>query len=144
MDEIRAAALAFACQQAVLRFFVALDASDYETVAAAMAPEGVWHRQGKALRGPAEVRAALAERPAGRATAHLVQNLVVDLADERNAAARYMSLVYRHDAGAEAPPDGPAPLGAPLSIAAYADRLRRGERGAWLVVERRSRRVFGS
>jgi len=30
-----------------------------------------------------------------------------------------------------------------LSIAAYADRLRRDEGGAWLVVERRSRRVFG-
>ena len=45
---------------------------------------------------------------------------------------------------AGAPPEGPAPLGAPLSIAAYADRLRRDEGGAWLVVERRSRRVFGS
>lgn len=96
------------------------------------------------MRGPAEVRAALAERPAGRVTAHLVQNLVVDLADERNATARYMSLVYRHDAEAGAPPGGPAPLGAPLSVAAYADRLRRDEGGAWLVVERRSRRVFGS
>jgi hypothetical protein len=143
VDEIRAAALTLACQQAVLRFYAALDASDYAAVAAAVAPEGVWHRQGKALRGPAEVRAALAERPAGRVTAHLVQNLVVDLADERNATARYMSLVYRHDAGTGAPPEGPAPLGAPLSIAAYADRLRREEGGAWLVVERRSRRVFG-
>jgi SnoaL-like domain len=147
VDEIGAAALTLACQQAVLRFYAALDASDYAAVAAAVAPEGVWHRQGRALRGPAEVRAALAERPAGRVTAHLVQNLVVDLADERNATARYMSLVYRHDAGAGAgagaPPEGPAPLGAPLSIAAYADRLRREEAGAWLVVERRSRRVFG-
>ncbi len=143
MDEIRAAALTLACQQAVLRFYAALDASDYAAVAAAVAPEGVWHRQGRALRGPAEVRAALAERPAGRVTAHLVQNLVVDLADERNATARYMSLVYRHDAGAGAPPEGPAPLGAPLSIAAYADRQRRQDGGAWLAVERRSRRVFG-
>jgi hypothetical protein len=144
MDEIRAAALTLACQQAVLRFYAALDASDYGAVAAAVAPEGVWHRQGRALRGPAEVLAALAERPAGRVTAHLVQNLVVDLADERNATARYMSLVYRHDAGAGAASEGPAPLGAPLSIAAYSDRLRRDEGGAWLVVERRSRRAFGS
>ena len=144
MDETRVAALTLACQQAVLRLYAALDASDYAAVAAAIAPEGVWHRQGRALRGPAEVRAALAERPAGRVTAHLVQNLVVDLADERNATARYMSLVYRHDAEAGAPQDGPAPLGAPLSVAAYADRLRREEGGAWLVVERRSRRVFGS
>lgn len=143
MDETRAAALTLACQQAVLRLYAALDASDYAAVTAAIAPEGVWHRQGRALRGPTEVRAALAERPAGRVTAHLV-NLVLDLADERSATARYMSLVYRYDAGPGAPPGGPAPLGGPLSIAAYADRLRCDEGGgAWLVVERHSRRVFG-
>lgn len=141
MDELRRTALIIGCQQAVHRFFAGLDASDYDAVAAGMAPDGVWHRQGKALRGPEQVRAALAERPAGRVTAHLVQNLVVDLEDERSATVRYLSLVYRHDGGTEG--GGPAPLGQPLSIAAYSDRMRRdGDR--WLVVERRSRRVFGA
>jgi ketosteroid isomerase-like protein len=141
MDELRRAALILGCQQSVHRFYAALDASDYEAVAACMAPDGVWHRQGKALTGPDQVRTALADRPAGRVTAHLVQNLVIDLEDERSATARYFSLVYRHDGGGGE--SGPAPLGQPLSISAYADRMRRdGDR--WLVVERRSRRVFGA
>jgi ketosteroid isomerase-like protein len=142
VDEIRKAALITLCAQAIARFWAALDASDHETVARSMAPEGVWHRQGKALRGPEGVRAALAERPAGRVTAHMVQNLVVELADENTATARYFSLVYRHDA--DRAPEGPVPLGDALSIAAVSDRLRRGADGAWLVVERRSRPVFSA
>ena len=140
MDELRAAALILGAQQAVLRFYAALDRSDYEGVASGMAPDGVWHRQGKALQGPDAVRAALQERPAGRVTAHLVQNLVIELEGEDEASARYLTLVYRHDGAADA--EGPAPLGTPLSIAAGTDRLRRQD-GAWLVVERRSRRLFG-
>jgi ketosteroid isomerase-like protein len=141
MDELRHAALVLGCQQAVHRFYAALDASDAEGVAACMAHDGVWHRQGKALAGPAEVRSALADRPAGRVTAHMVQNLVIDLQDEGHAVARYLSLVYRHDASG--PPQLPVPLGQPLSISSYADRMRRDD-GQWLVVERRSRRVFGA
>ncbi|MCW8084177.1 nuclear transport factor 2 family protein [Sabulicella glaciei] len=140
MDELRRAALLIGCQQAVHRFYAALDASDYAGVAASMAPEGSWHRQGKMLTGPDEVRAALAERPAGRVTAHLVQNLVVDLADERSATLRYMTLVYRHDGEGGT---GPAPLSQPLSISAHVDRLRR-EGDRWLAVERRSRRIFAA
>jgi ketosteroid isomerase-like protein len=141
MDEIRRAALVTQCAQAVMRFYAALDAGDFAAVAAGMAPDGVWHRQGKALLGPPGVAAALAERPAGRATAHLVQNLVIDLEGEDGATARYMSLVYRNDGHEGKPP--PYPLAGPLSIALYADRMRRDAEGDWLVVERRSRRLFG-
>jgi hypothetical protein len=141
MDEVRRAALTMNCAQAVMRFYACLDAADFAGVAAGMAPEGIWHRQGKALQGPAGVAAALAERPAGRATAHLVQNLVVDLHDEDTASAQYMSLVYRNDGHEGTAP--PFPLGRPLSIARYTDRMRRGADGVWLTVERRAQRIFG-
>ncbi|NKC30762.1 nuclear transport factor 2 family protein [Falsiroseomonas selenitidurans] len=142
MDEILAAARILACQQAIHRFYAALDRGDFATVANALAPHGIWHRQGKALRGPGDVAQAMAERPAGRVTAHLVQNLVVELEGPEAARARYNTLVFRHDGEAEAKP--PAPLGVPLSIAAAEDRLERDANGAWLVVERRSARVFGA
>lgn len=143
MDEMLAAARSLACQQAIHRFYAALDTGDFDHLAAAMAPDGVWHRQGKALRGPGDVAEAMADRPAGRVTAHLVQNLVVDLQDGETATVRYNTLVFRHDGAAGAP--APAPIGVPLSIAAAQDRLRRdAASGAWLVVERRSSRVFGS
>jgi len=143
MDEMLSAARNLACQQAIHRFYAALDTGDFATLAAAMAPDGIWHRQGRALRGPGDVAQAMAERPAGRVTAHLVLNLVVDLQDGETATARYNTLVFRHDGPAGAPP--PAPLGLPLSIAAAQDRLRRDSAtGAWLVVERRSSRLFGA
>ena len=139
-DALRRTVLKAGCAEAVVRFFAALDAGRPGEVAGAMADDGVWHRQGAALQGPAGVSAALASRPAGRITAHLVQNVVVDLDGGDEAAVRYLVLTYRHDAPAGAP-DGPAPLDRPLSIAAYDDRLRRvGD--DWRVLERRSRAVF--
>jgi ketosteroid isomerase-like protein len=130
------------CQQAIHRFYAALDASDMDAVSLAMAEDGVWHRQGQALRGPASVRAALAQRPAGRRTAHLVQNLVVDVIDPGQAQAQFMTLVYRHDA--DAPVTGAAPLGAPLSISFHRERLVRGDSGVWQFAEKRSERRFAS
>ncbi len=165
MDPVLRTRLTLSCHDAVIRFFGALDDGRLDDVAGAIAEDGVWHRQGKALRGPGEVAQALAARPAGRVTAHLVQNLVVDLDDDHNARVRYLVLTYRHDfpdgsghagdtgsagavgaAGTAGSAGGtgaaiPAPLGAPYSIAAYEDRLRAsGTR--WLVVERRSRNLF--
>lgn len=142
MDAALRTTLTLGCIDAVLRFFAALDEGRLNDVAAAMADDGVWHRQGGALRGPAEVLQALEARPPGRVTAHLVQNLVVDLDDAQNARVRYLVLTYRHDF-----PDGAAaaataaPLGAPYSIAAYDDRLRWAA-NAWRTGERRSRNVF--
>ena len=140
MDLVTRTSLTATCQQTVMRFFSALDGGRLDDVANALAEDGVWHRQGAALQGPSAVRAALATRPPGRVTAHLVQNLVVDLESETDALVHYMVLTYRYDAPNGAP--GVAPLVAPLSIAAYDDRMRRvGDR--WLVKERRSRVVFG-
>ncbi|MFJ1301647.1 nuclear transport factor 2 family protein [Pseudomonadota bacterium AL_CKDN230030165-1A_HGKHYDSX7] len=63
-----------ACRH-VLAFFSALDQRRHEEVAALMAADGVWHRQGQALVGPSAVAAALAERDPARETAHIVTNL---------------------------------------------------------------------
>jgi hypothetical protein len=127
------------CQDAVIRFFAALDEGRMDDVAGAMADDGVWHRQGKMLRGPGEVSAALAARPAGRVTAHLVQNVIIDLEDAHTARVRYLVLTYRHDF-----PDvaaAVAPLSQPYSIAAYDDRMR-FDGARWRVLERRSRNIF--
>ena len=141
MDAMRGAFLTLRCKDAIVRFFAALDAGRMDELANAFASDGLWHRQGVELRGPAAVASALATRPAGRVTAHLVQNLIVDLEDEERARARYLVLTYRHDA-----PDGatgPAPMVTPYSIAAYEDRLTRSG-DTWLVQERRSRPMFAN
>jgi limonene-1,2-epoxide hydrolase len=130
------------CSQAVMRFYAALDTGDIDGVAALMAADGVWHRQGKALRGPAEVLAALRERPPGRVTAHLVNNLVIDLdASGQQATARYMLLVFRHDRAQ--PGDGPVPIASSLlSITATTDHWRAAPNGDWLAVLKQGQTVF--
>ena len=139
MDAALRTTLIMSCQDAIVRFFAALDEGRMDDVANAMADDGIWHRQGKALRGPAGVREALAARPAGRVTAHLVQNFRVDLDDAHSARVRYLVLTYRHDfPGSVA---ATAPLAMPYSIAEYDDRMLRSGTG-WLVRERRSRNIF--
>ncbi|GAA4324665.1 nuclear transport factor 2 family protein [Pigmentiphaga soli] len=141
MSPLEKAAAIVECEQTIHRFYAALDDSDFETVANTIAEDGVWHRQGKVLKGPAAVRAALAERPAGRITAHMMQNMVVDVRGPDEADVRYIALVYRYDA----PPGatGPAPLDTLLSISVYRDRLKRAADGRWLIEEMRSSRRFG-
>lgn len=130
------------CSQAVMRFYAALDFGDIEGVSALMAPDGIWHRQGKILKGPADVLAALRERPAGRVTAHLVNNLVIDLApDGLEATARYMLLVFRHDRSA--PSTNPAPIASSLlSITATTDIWRASPDHGWLAVLKQGQAVF--
>ena len=141
MDANLRTTLFLACHEAVLRFFAALDAGRINEVANSFAADGIWHRQGAALRGPDGVAKALAARPAGRITAHLVQNFIADFDDEATARAHYLVLTYRHDAPAAS--TAPGPMGIPYSIAEYDDRLCRREDGErWLVRERRSRNIF--
>ena len=139
MDAALRTTLVMSCQEAVIRFFAALDEGRMDDVANAMAGDGIWHRQGKVLKGPAGVSEALAGRPAGRVTAHLVHNFRVDLDDEQSARVRYLVLTYRHDFPGSAA--ATAPLGLPYSIAEYDDRLLRAGT-TWLVQERRSRNLF--
>lgn len=141
MTELEHLAAVTGCQQAIHRFYLALDGGDFDTVAACMAEQGIWHRQGRALQGPAQVRQALADRPAGRTTAHLVQNLVIDVESADSASARYMTLVYRVDAPEV--PTGPVPMPPPLSITLHRERLSRSPDGRWLVEEKRGQRRFG-
>ena len=129
------------CEQAVHRFYSALDASDFPAVGTCFAPEGVWHRQGAVLLGPDQVLEALAKRPAGRTTAHLVQNLVVSVEAPTVASVEYMTLVYRVDA--DLPASGVVELGLPFSISLNKDRMTRGPQNDWVLLEKRSARKFG-
>ena len=127
------------CQQAVYTFYLSLDAGEIQTVASLVASEGVWQRQGKALKGPDEVLNALKERPHGRVTAHMVQNLVVNIHNESEASASYLCLVYRCDL--KDPHTLPAPM-QPLSILRYEDTFVSNSSGQWLLRSKESKRIF--
>jgi ketosteroid isomerase-like protein len=123
--------------RAVVSFFNHLDACEYDKLCALMAPDGVWHRQGKALHGPAEVMAAMQARPAGVITQHTVTNLVVDVADADHAAAAMYLLVFSHTGGAPAP----APLELPSLVGVYRAKMINTAAG-WRIAEMTSQPRF--
>ncbi len=116
LSETAQLAVERAAERTILKMWAALDANDFDGVAASFADDGVWHRQGKQLVGPPGVSAALAERPKTARTRHVVTNVLVDAVDESRAEMQYYLTVYQHTAEtADAPP--PAPMNLPLTVA---------------------------
>ncbi len=52
MNRDEARAIEWDCAQILIRFFNEFDARHYGEMVALFAPDGVWHRQGRALRAP--------------------------------------------------------------------------------------------
>ncbi|AZY48213.1 nuclear transport factor 2 family protein [Bordetella avium] len=99
-------AKALLCQAAgeqVLNFFAALDERRHDDVAALMASDGVWYRQGRELIGPQAVAQALAQRDPARETAHVVSNLRAEMTGPDSARLRFYLLAYDGRSGDDAP-----------------------------------------
>lgn len=92
--------------ECVLRFFYALDVRDHEGAAAMMAPDGIWHRQGVALKGRAAVLDALAKRPANRRTCHIITNFRVLASGAQHAEVAFYLTAYEGQLAAEAGNEG--------------------------------------
>lgn len=105
--------------QQVLGFFAALDQREHDQVAAMMADDGIWHRQGKALQGPNAVAQALAARDPARHTAHVITNLRAESLDPVRIRVRFYLTAY------ESRTDGAPEATAPrlVSIRACEDEL---------------------
>lgn len=70
------------CENQILLFFRYLDEQQYEALVALLAPDAVWHRQGKVLQGPSQVHAALMQRSLTMKIAHIITNLVFVKSDK--------------------------------------------------------------
>ncbi|GAC1341935.1 MAG: hypothetical protein NVSMB18_15030 [Acetobacteraceae bacterium] len=115
----------------VLRFFRALDDRDYGLLAALLAPDGAWHRQGAVLRNEADIMQAMASRSPTMRIHHLLTNVYAEVRSETEAEVTAYMLVVRHDS--KAAPTGPSPLSGIENIRTMRARLRQtGER--WQIV----------
>lgn len=140
LSEIGQLVVERAAERAIVELWAALDSNDYDDVANSFTDDGVWHRQGKQLAGPAGVRAAMAERPKSARTRHLITNALVNAVDENNATIQFYLTVYHHTADpADAPP--PAPMNMPLTVALSKASLRKGPSG-WKIRELKSADTF--
>jgi SnoaL-like domain len=133
-DERRA--IAHDVEQAVVSFFHRLDACDYDGLVELFAADGVWHRQGKALRGAADLMAAMRARPAG-VTQHVASNVLVDVAGADRATVTAYLVIFAHIGSNETP----APMALPLSVAVYRAQTVRTAAG-WRIGELTSQMRF--
>ena len=102
-DEARA--VEHDCARHILDFYEAFDLGQYDRMAAMFTPQGVWHRAGLALCGPAIV-AELEKRPATQRVRHVVTNVRVEAMDPERAQASFVITAYRGDASAPLPAGG--------------------------------------
>ncbi len=121
----------------VNRLFISLNERRYGELAELFAADGVWHRQGKTLQGPAGIRKALEGRPRDLTTRHLVTNFVADITGPASAESLQYVTVYAHEGEL---PDGTAPIGNPVQIGVYRARFARLE--TWRFVELSGTPVF--
>ena len=117
-------------ERIIYLFFRYLDDQRYDDLAALFAPDGIWHRAGKALRGPKGVMEAMAHRPVGFTTRHLITNVVIDAADANEVIAFYYMTVFVHE-GTERPKE-PVPLQLPLHVSVFEQKFSRSAAG-WLI-----------
>jgi hypothetical protein len=120
-------------------FFLHLDESNYEPLIALFTPEGVWHRQGKELRGQGMVREAMQARPKGHTTRHLVSNLLVEIADQDHAESSFYLTVY--GATSDGASKDPLPMALPNIVGVYKQKIVRTGQG-WRVSEMSARTTF--
>jgi hypothetical protein len=132
-------AIEWDCAQVLTRFFNYFDAWRYDDMADLFAPDGVWHRQGKALAGRAQILAALAERSKTQRVRHVVTNLQIDVIDADTAASLLYVTAYRHDSGAKEAQ--PPRIRAPYLLLVVPGRLQRTEVG-WKIVHMEMNREF--
>jgi len=129
-----------AVERVIIKLWAGMDAGEFHTVIDSFADDGVWHRQGKELKGPSQVRAAMEERPKAARTRHVVTNMLVDVLDDTRADLQCYLTVWQHMApSADAPP--PAPMNVPLTVALSKARLSRTASG-WKITELKSADTF--
>jgi ketosteroid isomerase-like protein len=120
-----------------LRFFDALDRRDNAACAAALAPDGVWERQGVALRGRPAVLEALAARSPERRTCHICTNLVATLTEPGKARVDFILTAYEgHEVA-----DGSPPVAKLAGIRRCVDDMTLTAEG-WRIAHKRSTGMF--
>lgn len=121
------------------RFYYYLDEMRYDDLVGLMREDGVWHRQGKVLKGRAQVLAAMHERPSTLVIRHVITNAFLEEARDNEATLIAYLTAYRFDDGTAK--KLPVTIDGPFSILLVKKRfVRDGSR--WLIAESSGERQF--
>lgn len=119
-----------ATERLIMQCYRQLDLNDLPPILKLFAHDGVWVRQGNALKGHAEILEGLKRRPPRLKTVHVVTNILFDELTADTASASYYITAFREN------PDDPAaavPMD-PVQIGTYTIKTRRID-GSWLITE---------
>lgn len=111
------------CEKLLVRFMQSLDDRKYDLLASLFSEEGVWHRPGQRLKGPAMIYAALKDRPAKELRRHAVTNCIVSTQGEDKAEARSYFTVWAGDTDAAG--TRPVTIKAPFRVGVATTRFVR-------------------
>ena len=139
MNDTQALNASLQAEKRIVRLYNALDMHQPEKLGTFFTSDGVWHRQGKALRGAEAIFAELSQRPRGRTTLHIVSNFMADAVGDRELQTTYYLTVFRHDADGEVT----LPIAMSLPFAAIVCRARVALVGEqWLIADLSSQTLF--
>jgi hypothetical protein len=139
MTREQARAIEWDCAQILIRFFNEFDAWRYREMAALFAPDGVWQRQGRALRGADAILAVLEQRSTTQTARHVVTNVQVTALDADKAQSLLYVTAYQHDTGEQA--TAPPVIRSPSLLLVVPGELVRTEEG-WRISSLTMTRVF--
>ncbi len=116
------------------RFYWYLDEFRYQDMIDMMREDGVWHRQGKVLRGREQVLEALNQRPATQRIRHVLTNpFIVDRRDNSVRMSAYM-IAFKADEGVRQP--APQTIEGPSRMLLL-DIVFEYSGGRWWIVEQK-------
>jgi hypothetical protein len=139
MNRDEARAIEWDCAQLLIRFFNEFDAWRYREMVKLFAPDGVWHRQGRALRGADAILAVLEQRSTTQPVRHVVTNIQVTVMDADTARSLLYVTPYQHDTGERA--IAPPLIRSPSLLLEVPGELVRTEDG-WRISSLTMTRVF--
>lgn len=121
------------CRAVALALFRYLDDHDAAAAAGLFNSTATWERQGRVLRGPSEIKEALAQRPATRRTAHVITNETVTPMGANLTQVRYLLSAYESIVG-----ENSLRL---VGIRSCTDELI-FESGKWYIASKRSKKLL--
>ena len=114
------------------RFYYCLDEFRYQDLASLMREDGVWHRQGKVLKGRAQVVAALEERPRTQRIRHVITNAFLESESADAASLVAYLTAYKYDDGK--PIKATPTIDGPFRLLLVKKRFAKSN-GKWMIAE---------
>lgn len=131
MNHAETAATLVACQQAVLRFYYALDRNNYPLAMEQVTPGCVWERGGVLLEGRQQIEASVRKKSPTQVARHVVNNFAILRQDETSATAVYCLVLHLYDDGSK--PSLPVPGSTPFLMVDVSCNFRLEDDHAWRI-----------